>query len=62
MNIFETFENNCKARAYDASLKLIERKIKELQDPKDENLLAGLIFAKTIMKTQLRFIRYTKSK
>ena len=62
MKLLEIVENSCKAKAYDASLKNIERRIKELEDSDDKELLAGLKFAKVIMKTQLRFLRYTKSK
>lgn len=61
MKLFESFENYCKAMAYDASLKNIERKIKELDSTEDENLIAGLKFARAIMRNQLRFLRYTKS-
>jgi len=62
MNLFERFENVCKAKAYDASLKHIERKIRELENTEDAEVVAGLKFAKTILKTQLRFIRYTQQK
>lgn len=62
MKMIEIFENCIKAKAYDASLKNIERKIKELEDSTDKDFLAGLNYARVIMKKQLRFIRFTHSK
>jgi hypothetical protein len=62
MRLLELYENSCKAKAYDASLKNIERMIREIEDSDDKEELAGLKLARTIMKAQLRFLRYTKIK